>query len=255
MKNDTIDSAELLKRLKALGVDHDISSDKLQRWAKHGVIPPYTSYYQHRSKRPRGRPLDPRGKTAKAREEKGRELEEKRPPGHYSAWPRESLIEIAAVWAVHHSGIVKRKTLTREKILLDGMDSRKKVMYAPFIDYDPLKKYDPFENPTKLKQRIDGTLKKINESRLQPPGVDPEKAAMHVVPLQLSTYSALVGCHIVHDALVAFREGIKDYDEREQNWLYQKARVFLDALDSLELSLSANMPFVREVRGHDHTLP
>ena len=116
MNNDAMDSAELLKRLKALGVDHDISIDRLQRWAKHGVIPPYTSYYQHRSKRPRGKPPKLGGKTAKAREEKRRELEEKRPPGHYSAWPPETVEEAAAVYAVHQYSRKKGRTLKTEMV-------------------------------------------------------------------------------------------------------------------------------------------
>ncbi len=117
-------------------------------------------------------------------------------------------------------------------------------MYTPFNEYDPVKKYDPFESSVELKNSINGALKKVNESRLIPPEIGHEAAASHIVTLRLDTYTALVGCEAVLEAVVrAFKEDT--LDEKTRHGLNQKARHFLEHTDPEELH--ANMPEVARV--------
>ena len=98
MENHTIDSsAQLIERLKTLGVD-DISTDTLRRWSHQGIIPAYTTYYKRRPKKRAGRPPKPGSKAAKKLEEREREREKKKGrPGLHSRWPSETVEEAAAV--------------------------------------------------------------------------------------------------------------------------------------------------------------
>jgi len=333
--NDTpIDSAQLIEGLAALGIATTI--DELQRWAKKGIIPPYTTDYKRRPKRPRGRPPKPGGKKAKEWEKKERELEkEKGRPGRYSAWPPKTVEEAAAVWAVRHNGIKKPKTITNETIhqikkiakrvymfpvasyelpqnirltgpnpqitysytsykmkvvdddelngmietwiaarekarrkiaisqpkkvvfhwetvikppgfayglifpirgiaeecililskisleepdqdcdelvfLLDGTDSRKKVMYAPFDYYSPFVNYDPFETEEKIL---------LAEDEVEP--VDIEAAEKKTITIPLLNYWKLVQCRDVLEDAAANRKDIT----------HEKAELTLQRID------------------------
>jgi hypothetical protein len=123
--------------------------------------------------------------------------------------------------------------------LLDGMDSRKKAMYAPFNEYNPSEKYDPFESYGEMSQRaqrVRDATDKIGESKVTSAGIDHEAAKKQTVTIPLLTYWKLVWC----------RDALEDAVYLKQDIPYEKALLHLTLIDPGELNLDAPI-LVRKV--------
>lgn len=143
-------------------------------------------------------------------------------------------IETSGKWTFTLHDVVLEEADRDELVfLLDGMDSRKKAMYAPFNEYDPLVKYDPFESYGEMKQRVmdaldEDSLDKIfGGSTITLAGSDLEAAKRQTVTIPLLTYWKLAWCRDFLEGIVYLKQNVpyetvlywlKQIDLGELNW-------------------------------------